>query len=44
MTNIEFIDYIKTQGAYQQLLEQYNPYMIYLGGSRANGNCTEDSD
>ena len=44
MTNIEFIDYIKTQGAYQQLLEQYNPYMIYLGGSRANGSCTEDSD
>ena len=44
MTNIEFIDYIRTQEAYQELLEQYNPSLIYLGGSRANGCYLDDSD
>lgn len=44
MNNIEFIDYIKTQEAFQKLLEEYNPPLVYLGGSRANGCYLEDSD
>ena len=44
MNNIEFIDYIKTQEAYQELLEQYNLNIIYIGGSRANGHTKPGSD
>lgn len=44
MTNIEFIDYIKTQEAFQKLLEEYNLNIIYIGGSRANGHTKPGSD
>lgn len=40
----EFIDYIKTQESYQKILETYNPYMAFLGGSRGLNTNRENSD
>ena len=44
MTNEEFIEYIKTNKQLKDLIEQYNPYLVILGGSRSIYMNTDKSD
>lgn len=44
MTNTEFIEYIKTNKQLEELIEQYNPYLVILGGSRSIDMNTDKSD
>lgn len=44
MTNEEFINNVKTLPEVQKLIEQYDPYIVALGGSRDSGYEIESSD
>lgn len=44
MDKKEFIEYVKSLPDVQDMINKYNPYIIYLGGSRSVAYNTDESD